>query len=57
MNELTDYEKLVEGVAQLASLVSAYYKSLIDNGFIEKDALVLTIDYQNEIISLAKPNK
>ena len=51
MSELTEYEKLIEGVSQLANTVRVYYETLIENGFSEKDALALARDYQNALIS------
>lgn len=53
MDELTDYEKLLQGIYQFANLVHEYYKALRSEGFSTKEALELTISYQNEIVRLA----
>lgn len=54
--ELTQYEKMIEGISQFAMLIYAYYSALIENGFSRKDALVLTIEYQRQILQSVKPN-
>jgi len=54
MNELTDYEKLVEGMNQLANVVREYYNALIEKGFSDKDALVLTVEYQRSIVETSR---
>lgn len=55
MEELTDYEKLIESVNQLAALISEYHIALINKGFTKKEALQITIEYQKEILAMAKP--
>jgi hypothetical protein len=57
MEELTDFEKLIESVNQLAALVYEYYKALKEKGFSEGAALMLSADYQKEIINMSKPAK
>lgn len=57
MDELTDFEKLVQGVNQFATLVRAYYDALVESGFSEKDAMVLTAQYQRDVLDMAKPGK
>jgi hypothetical protein len=52
-DEMTDFEKMIETQAQLAEIVSSYRKSLIESGVPEDSALVLTIEFQKEIISAA----
>lgn len=56
MDELTDFEKLIQGISQFAALVRAYYEALRESGFLHKDAMVLTTQYQKEIINMSKPN-
>lgn len=54
--ELTQYEKLIEGVAQLAAVVKAYYDALRESGLSHKDAMSLTIEYQKSLLGMVKPN-
>lgn len=56
MEELTDFEKLVQGVSQFATLVRAYYEALKESGFSHKDAMFLTAQYQKDVLNMAKPN-
>lgn len=56
MRELTNIEQLVEAVNQLATIVRNYYDALKQRGFSDKDALQLSIAYQNAIINLSKSN-
>jgi hypothetical protein len=56
MNELNDSEQLIESVNKLASIVWAYYKALIEQGFSDGDAEKLTIAYQGQIINMIKPS-
>ena len=57
MEELTDFEKLIESTLQLAKFVRAYYDHLLECGFSEKQAMVLATQYQKDILSMANPNK
>lgn len=57
MEELTDFEKLVESTLQLAKFVRAYYDHLLECGFSEKQAMVLATQYQKDILSMANLNK
>ena len=57
MEELTEYEKMIEGVTQLAGLMWEYYTALTEIGFSKKEALELTIEYQKNIIGMAKPKQ
>ncbi len=54
MDEKTDFEKLMESVHQLAGIVRTYYELLIEKGFTAAEALKLTVEYQNAIISAAR---
>lgn len=54
MDEKTDFEKLMESVHQLAGIVRTYYELLIKKGFTAAEALKLTVEYQNAIISAAR---
>jgi len=54
VEELTDFEKLVQGVSQFATLVRAYYDALIESGFSHKDAMVLTVQYQKDVINISR---
>lgn len=54
MDEKTDFEKLIESVHQLADIVRTYYELLIEKGFTAEEALKLTVEYQNAIISTAR---
>jgi len=56
MDELTDFEKLMESVNQLAVLVKAYCNALVEQGFGYEEAILLTKEYQKSIIELAKPS-
>jgi hypothetical protein len=56
LDELTDFEKLVQGISQFAALVRAYYEALKESGFTHKDAMVLTAQYQKDVLNMAKPN-
>jgi len=57
VEELTDFEKLIESTLQLAKFVRAYYDHLLECGFSEKQAMVLATQYQKDILSMANPNK
>jgi len=52
MDEKTEFEKLIDGVSQLASIVKAYYDSLIESGFSKKDAILLTLEYQKSLFGM-----
>jgi hypothetical protein len=56
MNELNDFEMLIESVNKLASIVGAYYKALIEQGFSDENAIKLSVAYQGQIINMAKPS-
>ena len=56
-DELTDYEKAVDAMCTLARLTRVYYETLIESGFSDKDALILTIEYQKEIITMPGKTK
>jgi hypothetical protein len=53
-DELTDYEKLIEAISNLADTVHTYYERLIENGFSPEQALSLCIQYQKDIMTMAK---
>lgn len=53
MDEKTDFEKLIDSAAQLATVVRAYYKSLTEEGFTEEQAFKMSIEYQNSIMNMA----
>lgn len=60
--ELTDFEKMIEGTTQFAAMIYTYYQALKDNGFPEPIALALTIEYQKEAVGVifggnVPPNK
>lgn len=55
--ELTPYEKMLDGVAQFATLIRTYYVSLTESGFSHDDAMVLTMDYQKELVAMMSPNR
>lgn len=54
MDEKTDFEKLIESVNQLATVVRAYYEILVEKGFTADEALKLSVEYQNSIIMMAR---
>ena len=56
MDELTDFEKLVESTLQLAKFVRAYYDHLLECGFTEKQAMALATQYQKDILGMARSN-
>jgi len=53
-DELTDFEKMINGISQFAALIIAYYNALIDGGLNKEQAIFLTAEYQKEIIGLNK---
>lgn len=53
-DELAPYEKLIEGISQLASLMRAYYEALRESGFSAQEAIFLTSEYQKVILGSAK---
>lgn len=53
-DELTDYEKLIEGVSKVARLMRAFYSALIEENFTEAQATTLTIEYLRGILELSK---
>jgi hypothetical protein len=57
MDELTDYEKLVESVHQMAGLLKAYYDALKSKGFKHYDAMLLITEYQKSILEMVKINR
>lgn len=54
MDELADYEKMIENINLFAKLLRAYYEAMIENGFSEKDALYLTSEYQRSVLGIGK---
>ena len=52
MDEKTDFEKLTEGVFQLALVLSQYYRALLENNVPDELAQKLTVSYQSEIIRM-----
>jgi hypothetical protein len=54
MDELTDFEKLVQATNQFAALIRQYYKALIEQGFSETEALLMTIEYQKAAMGMSK---
>jgi hypothetical protein len=50
-DDLTDFEKAIEGITPLAALIAAYYNALVESGLSKKDALTLTIEYQKQMLS------
>lgn len=55
MDERTPYEQLIDGISQFAEVIRAYYNALREQGFAHKDAMLLTIEYQKEIMGMGKP--
>jgi hypothetical protein len=51
MEELTEFEKNVESMNTFASLIREYYKALLESGFGDKDALMLTVEYQKSMLA------
>jgi hypothetical protein len=49
--ELTDFEKLIDGMTTMAGLVIAYYNALVEGGMPKKEALTLTIEFQKAVIN------
>ncbi len=54
VDDLTNFEKLIDAISQMAAVVSAYHKALLEQGFSEENALLLTIEYQKELLGMAK---
>jgi hypothetical protein len=54
VEELTNFEKLIEAVGQMAAVVAQYHKALLEQGLSESDALLLTTEYQKELLNMAK---
>ena len=48
--DLTNFEKLIESMVQIAAAVSEYYKQLLANGIDEKTAKEMSIALQDSII-------
>lgn len=55
MDELTPFEKIMEGVNEFATVIRAYYDALINKGFTAEQALALTIEYQKGLLTLLRP--
>jgi len=55
-DELTPFERLIEGTTQLAMMLHAYHDALRENGFSEDDAMFLCTEYQKGIIAAAAEN-
>ena len=47
---MNDSKEILKGIVQQASMMVTYYKALIAEGMSEKDALRLTIAYQDSQI-------
>jgi hypothetical protein len=56
VDELTNYEKLIEGVNRFAMLMRSYFSALIEQGFSEDQAINLTAQYQRDMLNMAKPH-
>lgn len=54
MDELTNFEKLVESVNMLATLVHSYYQALRERGFSDDQAMFLVGEYQDTVLNFAK---
>jgi len=57
VEELTDFEKLIECVSQFATLIREYYKALVESGFSKNEAMLLAVEYQKEVLGMAKPKQ
>jgi len=53
-DERTDFEKLIDGINELAVGISKYHHGLIESGISEQDALELTLQYQHEIFEVMR---
>ncbi len=51
MDELTDFEKMIEGSHRMAALLRALYLAFVDEGFREAEAMQLTITYIEKVIA------
>lgn len=56
MNELTDYEKMIEAVHQIAKLMRNYYNALLEEGFDPGEAMKLALAYQNTFLTVVFTN-
>lgn len=56
MDEKTEFEKMTEGVFQLALLLNKYYEALKQEGVPEELAHKLVVAYQGYILGIANPN-
>jgi hypothetical protein len=57
VEELTDFEKNVESMGTFATLIREYYKALLESGFDNKEALMLTVEYQKSmLVSIMRGN-
>lgn len=53
MDEKTDFEKMTEGIYQLALLLSQYYRALLERGIPDELAQKLVIAYQGDIMKMS----
>ena len=44
-----DHDQLLAAIRELAAVVAAYYRALIDEGMDPEDALILTVARQRDI--------
>ncbi len=51
MDELTDFEKMVEGSHRMAAFLMALYLAFVDEGFRENEAMQLTITYIEKVLA------
>ena len=56
MDEKTDFEKMTEGVFQLALLLNKYYEALKESGVPDELAQKLVVAYQGHILGIANQN-
>lgn len=50
---ISDLEQIATTLSAVANILAAYFKSLVDAGFCKKDALKLTISYQEILLKNA----
>jgi hypothetical protein len=50
---ISDLEQISTTLSAVANILAAYFKSLVDAGFCKKDALKLTISYQEILLKNA----
>lgn len=51
MDELTDFEKMIEGSHRMASMLRNLYLAFVEQGFSESQSMQLTIEYIRSVIA------